>query len=100
MYTNTDDYIKYYNSLAKILTKQYGDPVYDDAINWKNEKSEYKKKNDLSSALLVGDCYYAQTWENTSTQADVSLFSEDGAINFFVDYSSKFYTGPKTEDNL
>lgn len=85
-HTNKNDHIIDYQSLQKLLTEKYGEPVEDETL-WRNDL--YKDDpEDYGMAICVGHLLYWTEWNAPGTKVSLILTGENYDVSLQIEYTS------------
>jgi len=86
---NSNQYIRDYEGLKKILTEKYGQPEKD-RVTWLNDMYQ-DNVNDWGLAVSIGQLAYFSEWLTETTDIWLMLQGDNYRITFVVEYTSLKY---------
>lgn len=87
LYPNNNQFIDEYNSLKKLLTEKYGEPLSDKKVFlddlFRDDPSGWE------TAVSIGSLSYLSTWEKDETEVQLLLSGDNFESKLYIIYSSK-----------
>lgn len=87
-FDNKENYLDEYKVYKHYLTKEYGNPFFDDVVWLADEDLELILPKDMNS-VSWGLCKYLTKWKTKDSIISVGLWGEDGKIKLFLNYKRR-----------